>query len=105
MFYWNPSLYMDEQVKKNPKKYRRCVEKRTLIRHCYCITMPSNRENCMEIYCSSEFRFSYYKKRKIEVIAVAADEEGIRQLLCRIVCDVLEKYGEVTAETIRKFFG
>ena len=52
MFIWNPALYMDEKVKEEPKKFRRRLERRKLVKKCYCITLPINKQNCLDIYSS-----------------------------------------------------
>lgn len=104
MFYWNSSLYMDEQVQKNPKKYRRYLERKKIAKQCYCITLPVNGENCMDIYCSRELWFSYCRRCDMEIIGIAADKEGIQKVLCDIVKDIVAKYGTVNSEMVKKFF-
>ncbi len=104
MFHWNAGIYMDDRVKKKPVKYRRMVEKRKLARACYCITLPVNETNCMEIYSSRELWFRYYQNRGLEIIGLASDEEGAQEILEKIASDVYREYGQVNAGCVKKYF-
>jgi hypothetical protein len=95
---------MDEKVKKNPDKYRRRVERKKLVRGCYCITLPVNEKNCMDLYSSREFWFQYYRKQTMEIIGLAADRAGAEELVCQMTLDIMEKYDRMDAETVRKYF-
>lgn len=104
VFLWNAGIYMDEKVKKKPKRYRRLVEGRKLARSCYCITLPANEENCMDIYSSREFWFQYYREQNIEIIGLAADKAGIEDILGRMTQDIMKVFGEVNAVNVRAYF-
>ena len=91
MFIWNPALYMDEKVKEEPKKFRRRLERRKLVKKCYCITLPINEQNCLDIYSSREFWFQYYRKRKIHIVGLAADQEGVEEILQKEIGEVFKK--------------
>lgn len=103
MFIWNPALYMDEKVKEEPKKFRR-LERRKLVKKCYCITLPINKQNCLDIYSSREFWFQYYRKRKIHIVGLAADQEGVEEILQKMVTDIIAKYGTFNAACVKDFF-
>lgn len=105
MFHWNAGIYMDEKVKKKPDRYRKMVERRKLVRSCYCITLPANEENCMDMYSSREFWFQYYRRQEIEIIGLAADRAGAEQLICQMTQDIIRDYGEMNAESVRAYFG
>lgn len=104
MFVWNPALYMDEKVKKEPKKFRRRLERRKLVRKCYCIALPANEQNCLDIYSSREFWFRYYRKRRIHIVGLAADKDGMENILQKIAADVYTKYGTINAACVKDFF-
>ena len=104
VFHWNAGIYMDEKVKKKPQKYRRLVKKRKLVRGCYCITLPANEKNCMDIYSSREFWFQHYRKQNIEIIGLAADREGAMEILCQMASDITEAFGEMNAKNVRAHF-
>lgn len=104
MFHWNAGIYMDNKVKEKPTHYRRIVESRRLVKSCYCITLPANDANCMDIYSSREFWFRYYRKRKLEIIGLAADREGLEVILCKMTQDIMKLFGEVNAKSVREYF-
>ena len=104
MFHWNAGLYMDEKVKKKPQKYRRLVKKKKLVQGCYCITLPVNEKNCMDIYSSREFWFRHYREQEIEIIGLAADREGAVGLLLQMAEDITREYGEINAQNVRTYF-
>lgn len=104
MFLWDSALYMDAKVKEEPKKFRRCLERRKLIKKCYCITLPANDQNCLDIYSSREFWFRYYRKRRMHIVGLAADQDGVEEILQKISADVLKKYGTIDAAHVKKFF-
>ena len=105
MFHWNAGLYMDEKVTKKPMRYRRLVEGRKIARSCYCITLPANGENCMDIYSSRQFWFQYYRGQKLEIIGLAADREGALQVICEMARDIIRDFGEMNAESVKAYFG
>lgn len=104
MFQWNAGIYMDEKVRKKPGYYRRIVEGRKLVKSCYCVTLPANEDNCMDIYSSREFWFQYYYDKNIEIIGLAADRAGAEQIVCQITQDVMEAFGAVNAEYVKCHF-
>lgn len=104
MLHWNAGIYMDEKVKKKPEKYRRLLANRKLVRGCYCITLPANEENCMDIYSSREFWFQHYQKQELEMIGLAADRVGVEDILCRMTQDIVAEFGEMNAKTVRAYF-
>lgn len=103
-FQWNRKLYMDEKVRQRPGRYRRMVEKHGCLRGCYCITMPVNPENCMDLYSSREYWFRHYGERKLEIIGLAASWESAVQLVGEMAQDVLREYGSFDAAAVRRFF-
>ncbi|MBR1743478.1 MAG: hypothetical protein IJ733_16720 [Lachnospiraceae bacterium] len=104
MFEWNSKIYMDEKVGKNPVKYKRMLEQKKLVKHCYVLTLPLNEKNCLDIYSSREFWFQYYHERQMEVVGLAVSMESAEELLCRMAKDVYLKYGDVDAESMHRFF-
>lgn len=104
MFRWSAKLYMDECVSKNPRKYRKWVEEKTLTRHCYVLTLPRNERNCLELYSTREFWFQYYHEREIKIVGMAASKDSAEELLCQIMNDVYKEYGDVCAGRVHLFF-
>lgn len=104
MFHWNAAIYFDDKVKKKPERYRRILEKKKIVKSCYCITLPENEVNCLDVYSSREFWFDYNRRRKLEVVGLAASREGAEELVSQIAKDVLQQYGELDARYVREYF-
>ncbi len=96
---------MDEKVKKKPGCYRKIVEGSKIVRGCFCITLPANENNCMDIYSSREFWFQYYREKNIEIIGLAADQAGVEQIICQMAQDIMREFGEMNAESVKAYFG
>ena len=96
---------MDEKVKKKPARYRRIVESRKIARGCYCITLPANEKNCMDIYSSRQLWFRYYREQELEIIGLAANKAGIEEIICQMTQDIIRDFGEMNAGSVRAYFG
>ena len=105
MFIWNKKLYMDEKVAKKPGRYRRIISEKKIVKKCYCITLPENQQNCMDIYDSREFWFKYRRQMGLEIIGMAADRESAFELVGKIAEDILNEYGELNPMRVHEFFG
>lgn len=104
MFRWNEDIYMDETVKKRPYKYRNMIERHTKRKSCYCITMPQNDKNCMDVYSSKRLISPYDVRPEIEIIGLAADKDSAIELVRQILTDIYVEYGTVDAGKVRAFF-
>ena len=65
-------MYLDKRLAKKRTYYQRQLEKNKLKRIVYCITLPVNGDNTMEIYSSGELWFRHYREREMVVIGLAA---------------------------------
>ncbi len=97
-------MYMDEKVNKRPAKYRKLAGRKKFLKKCYCITLPANRSNMMDIYPSGELWLKYNAAQGTEVIGIASCEENVVQLVAEIVQDIYKKYGDISPELLREFF-
>ncbi len=104
MLVWSPKLYMDASVAKRPEKYRRMLERHRPLPAVYCITLPVNEENSMEIYSSREFWFQYNQQRRLVVIGMARSRREARKLVTRICEDVYRQFGDLSAQRIHAYF-
>lgn len=104
MLVWNKNMYMDEKVRKRPAKYKRLAHRKKLFRRCYCITLPANDNNMMDIYPSGEIWFRYEATQGLEVIGMASCEESVVQLVAEIAQDIYRKYGDISPELVKEFF-
>lgn len=104
MFIWNRKIYMDDKVRKSPYKYRKMVERKKIAKACYCITLPANNNNLMDIYSSRELWFKYRRLMGLEIIGMAAGKESAFQMAGRIVRDIYTEKGYISPEALREFF-
>lgn len=104
MFKWNHKIYMDDVVRKDPIKYRRIIERRKVTKNCYCITMPANEMNSMDIYSSRELWFKYRRLQGLEILGLASNKTNAIELVQQIIDDVYKEKHDVNAETLHEFF-
>ncbi len=104
MFVWSKHLYMDEKVSKNPKRYKRLIKRKKIIRSCYVITLPVNDSNLMDIYSSREFWFQYQRTLGLHVIGMACCKESAFQMAADIVQDVCYEKGEINPAILKQYF-
>ena len=104
MFIWNKKIYMDDKVCKSPYKYRRIVERKKVVKACYCITLTANNNNLMDIYSSRELWFKYRRLMGLEIIGMAADWDSAVSIVGRIVRDIYSSKGYISPEALREFF-
>lgn len=101
---WNKKIYMDEIVLKNPIKYRRRIEKGEILPECFCIALPANGLNALDIYSSREFWFKYQSYKGIEIVGLAADRQGAMGLIEKIAFDIISEKGEFNSKTVSEYF-
>jgi hypothetical protein len=70
----------------------------------YCITLPVNGENTMEIYSSGELWFQYYRERELVVIGLAGTKEKAGKLASQICLDIVQQQGDITQKLVREYF-
>lgn len=86
MICWYRDLYMDEVVKKNPKKCKNRVEKRRpWKKNYYAVTLAANPENLFDIMGTRQLFFRRYEYMDIFVIGLASSKEEALVLLQKIV--------------------
>ncbi len=105
MLNWNSKLYMDEKVSRRPVRYRKILERGRLLRGVYCITLPSNPANSLDVYSSRELWFGYHRDRGVEIVGMAVSRESAWEQVERISRDVYACYGEISASLFHRFFG
>lgn len=104
MLIWSARIYLDEKVARRRKKYKKRLEENKLLRPVYCITLPVNGENIMEIYSSREFWFQHYRDREMVLIGLAASGENARKLAAQICLDTIQRQGDISPALIQEYF-
>lgn len=104
MFHFHGNIYMDEKVKEKPGMFRKMVERRHALRRCFVITLPVNEKNSLEVYSTRQFWFQHYRNMGLEIVGLAADRDGVEEVLCRIAQDVYHAYQSVDAGCVQSYF-
>lgn len=104
MLYWSSKMYLDAGLLKKKKRYQRLLEKNKLTRPLYCITLPVNGENIMEIYSSAEIWFRWYRKRRMTVVGLALSRENAEKLVAQICLDTVSREGTISPGLIYDYF-
>ena len=88
MVFWYTDLYMDEEVKKNPKRCkRRILSKKLYKKSYYIITLPSNNDNLFDIIATREIIFKRYENIDMYVLGIAGNRESAIEILQKIILE------------------
>lgn len=108
MIKWYPNLYLDPVTEKKQNKIKRRMERRQINFKVYCIALASNEKNLLDIYCSNELLFQYYREKEMKIIGLASSRESAVRLVANIVNDVYQQTGRLDVRTFfqeeEKFF-
>ena len=94
-------LYLSEKVKDREKKIIRAIKRRKLQHNVTVIALPANPNNVLDLYDSKELLQPYYKQAEIQVIGLAGDMDDAKQLVCRMVEEVVQNTG---TDYIKEYF-
>lgn len=99
MIKWCPKLYLDPVTEKKQKKIKRRMERQKINLRVYCIALASNEKNLLDIYCSNELLFQYYKSKEMTIIGLASSKESAVELVGNIINDVYQQTGSLDVRT------
>jgi hypothetical protein len=97
-------MYLDAKLEGKKKRYQRQLQKNKKMKPVYCITLPVNGENTMEIYSSGELWFQYYREKEIVVIGLAGTKEKADRLASQICLDIVSQQGDISPKLVRRYF-
>ncbi len=103
MLRWSPKLYMELKISRNPKRYKRILEKGKLVREIFCITLPVNGENIMEIYSSRELWFRYYRQKDMTIVGLALTRENAYKLAAQMCLDLVTEMGDISPALFQQY--
>ena len=101
LIHFRHPLYLSEEVKDKEKKIIRAIKRRKLQLNVTVIALPANPNNVLDLYDSKELLQPYYKNAEIEVIGLAGDMDDAKQLVCRIVEEIVQNTG---TDYIKEYF-
>ncbi len=97
MIFWFNGLYMDESVRKNEKKCREIIERRSKWQKLpwkksyYIIMLAGNEKNLFEIMSTDQMFFKYYGYTDIYIVGVSTDYDGAVEMIAQILTDGYKK--------------
>lgn len=101
MIKWYPELYLDPETEKKQKKIKKRMEKHKVNLRVYCIALASNEKNLLDIYCSNELLFQYYRSKEMKIIGLASSKESAIRMTADIINDVYQETGKID---VRAYF-
>lgn len=93
MIFWYKSLYMDDKIRKQEKKCKKIIEKRSIFQNLpwkksfYIITLAENEKNLFEIMNTNQLFFQYYGRKELYVIGITVHYEEAVKIVEQIVCE------------------
>ena len=93
MVKWCKKLYMDEEIKKEPIKWKKRIEEDKIPYGLFCIAFASNEKNLFDIIDCKELWFRHYRRNEIFIVGLARDRENSILLVKNIIEDIYEKTG------------
>lgn len=97
MIFWYDSLYMDDAVRKNEKKCRKIIERRSMWQKLpfkksyFVLILANNGKNLFEIMNTNQMFFRYYGYTNLYILGVARDYDGAVEILRHIMTKGYEK--------------
>lgn len=90
---WYDKLYVGESIRKKADKLRWKIEHRAGTIDIYLLTLPSNRENLLDIIPAVELMQKSYPKRNLFIIGMEKGRENAMRMAADILDEVYHKTG------------
>ena len=74
---------------------------RKIVHGIYCVCLPSNDKNLLDIINANEFKFPHYDKITTKVIAICKGKESAVNIVKNLVLDVYKNTGSYD---VKKYF-
>lgn len=105
MITWNDKLKNDPDLDIDVKKVKRRLRwRRKTSLAMYCVALPTNSDNLLDIYNMGELLFKYYAGSNVDIhiVGLAHDKESAINLAGEIISDI---YNETGGFDVRGYFG
>ena len=93
--YWYNDLYVGEIASRRKCRIIRNIKKHKNQVGVYVITLPSNKDNLLDIYPSVVLNQKHFLNRRIDIIGICGSREEAFSLTTDIVFDCYNDYGSV----------
>lgn len=94
-FQWSDKLYVSDNLKKREKKIRLRMEKEKFSMDIFLLTLPTNRQNQLDIFPSVHLNQAYIKAQCPPVIGLAKGYNKALELVLRITKDCYRERRDV----------
>lgn len=94
MIVWYEHLFYKNQSGYKVDDWKKKVESGKCLFPIYCVCLPSNPANLLDIMSAHELLFPYYKKKKVVIVGLASNREAAILLAAEIVNEVYNKTGD-----------
>ena len=105
MMQWYSHLYVGRRAKRHRYAIIQGIREERLQPEVYVITSPQNGENLCDIYPSAMLLFPSEKKKERMILGIAVTYWEALEVARRMVDDLYQKTGEVSAEAFARFTG
>ena len=102
---WYSHLYVGKKAKRHRYAIIQGIREEKLQPEVYVITSPQNGENLCDIYPSAMLLFPSEKKKERMILGIAVTYWEALEVARRMVDDLYQKTGEVSAEAFARFTG
>lgn len=86
-------MYTDDKCKNELDKIKQKLEQEKISVGIYCIALPSNDKNILDIININELLFKHYKKSKIYILGLAFGRDSAINLVQDIIMEVYKNTG------------
>lgn len=93
MIEWYKDLITDEIIGDSYDEIVCNIINRKIVHNIYCICIPSNDKNLLDIINANEFKFSYYDKVTTKVIGISKGKNNAINVVKNLVENVYKNTG------------
>ncbi len=98
MIVWANNLRCSEKTEKALRRMKRRIRTGRVLLHLYCVTIPQNAQNVMDIIPARELKRRPYREETVKVIGMAKGEDAARELVRQMIEELYQKTGGFDAE-------
>ena len=99
MIVWANDLRCSEKTEKAGRRMKRRVQTGRILLHLYCIAIPQNTQNVLDIIPAREFKRPPYRTMEVKVIGIAKGETEAKELVRQMIEELYQKTGGFDAES------
>jgi len=99
MIVWANDLRCSEKTEKAGRRMKRRVQTGRILSHLYCVAIPQNEKNVLDIIPARELKQRPYREMAVKVIGIAKGEAEARELVRQMIEELYQKTGGFDAES------